>query len=272
MKIKLFIVYLFTIITTYANHADKLCINFAKVLLGLEPDTHIAYVYINSYRSSKDIPKSKYNYIKAPNIQKFYKSYFPLQRSTVLHSYCSVSDSIIFIGLKNFSLSNIHTYLPLLRETKWLLILKNQYRDNKIIDSENIFTQKQISSLKEYKFINKETLFAIPNPQCNNGVCLQWDKDLFKIPSNIIQEKPTLVDDIAIMSSVLCAKQIDTSNVSILENLYGIKSRLQTKLGIKIYTEVCNILEANVIKSEFSPNKNSTLDFNEIERKLNKIK
>jgi len=109
MKIKLFIVYLFTIITTYANHADKLCINFAKVLLGLEPDTHIAYVYINSYRSSKDIPKSKYNYIKAPNIQKFYKSYFPLQRSTVLHSYCSVSDSIIFIGLKNFSLSNIHT-------------------------------------------------------------------------------------------------------------------------------------------------------------------
>jgi len=153
-----------------------------------------------------------------------------------------------------------------------LLILKNQYRDNKIIDSENIFTQKQISSLKEYKFINKETLFAIPNPQCNNGVCLQWDKDLFKIPSNIIQEKPTLVDDIAIMSSVLCAKQIDTSNVSILENLYGIKSRLQTKLGIKIYTEVCNILEANVIKSEFSPNKNSTLDFNEIERKLNKIK
>ena len=74
------------------------------------------------------------------------------------------------------------------------------------------------------------------------------------------------------MSSVLCAKQIDTLNVSILENLYGIKSRLQTKLGIKIYTEVCNILEANVIKSEFPPNKNSTLDFNEIERKLNKIK
>ena len=269
MKIKLFITYLFTIITTYASSIDKLCINFAKVLLGLSPDKHIAYVHRISYNSTNEIPASKYKYNEAPNLSRFNSVNLPLINTSVLMSYCKSIDSIIFIEKMYYSLQTIP--LPLLDKTKWLVVLESPYKNGEIT-SNRILNDQQLKLLSEFKFINTETFFFIPYPQLENGICIQWDKNLFKIPNHIIQEKPTLVDDIAIMSSVLCAKQIDTSNVNILENLYDIKSKLQTKLGIKIYTEVCNILEANVIKSEFSPNKNSTLDFNEIERKLNKIK
>ena len=59
-------------------------------------------------------------------------------------------------------------------------------------------------------------------------------------------------------------KKIKSFNVNILGGMYGIKSKLQIKLCTKTYTEVCNVFEANLIKLEFAPNKNSTLDFNEI--------
>ena len=65
MKNIIFIFSFLISINIYANTEDALCMNFARVLLGLEPGKHIVYVSINSYKSSKDVPPSKYNYRKA---------------------------------------------------------------------------------------------------------------------------------------------------------------------------------------------------------------
>ena len=268
MKNIIFIFSFLISINIYANTEDALCMNFARVLLGLEPGKHIVYVSINSYKSSKDVPPSKYNYRKAPNIEKFNSEGFPLLRSSVLTSFCGSNDSIIFIEKEPPNLSN--NTLALLRDTKWLIIIESQYKDGKILGRRDILTEKQLNSLKEFKFINKETLFSIPTPQYTNGVCLQWNERLFNFPTNLIKEDISLIEDIAIMASALCSKKIDISNINIPNSLDDIKSKIHTRLGAEIYAEMRNIIEEYLIKAEFKKHKNSTLDFELIENKLNK--
>ena len=229
-------------LSCYANDniEKKLCQNFARIILGIEPDKHIAVIDCRSYYNTSDMPKSKYNYLEAPNLSKFTNYNFRLSRITVLNSYGKKTDTIIFLVGRNFSLS--HAPLPVLRNTKWVVILETMYKDGAILEKGSL-KREDISKLKEFKFINEETLFIIPYQERLNGVCIEWDKKLFKIPNDIIQEEPSLANDIAIMYSILCTKKIDIRNVNILKSLYDIKSKLQTKIGLKIHTEVCNILK-----------------------------
>lgn len=249
MKIVILIFCLFISLNIYANTEDALCINFARVLLGLEPGKHIVCISIDSYKSSNDVHFSKYNYIKSPNIEKFNSEAFPLLRSSVLASFCGSNDTIIFIEKEPPTLSN--NTLALLRDTKWLIIIESKYKDGKIWGRGDIFTEKQLNSLKEYKFINEETLFAIPTPQCTNGVCLQWNERLFNFPTALIKEDISLIEDIAIVASVLCPKKTDISDATnILNGLDNVKSKLRTRLGAKIYAQAYNIIKSNLTKNK----------------------
>ena len=162
MKKKFF--FLLCVILSLSCHANdniekKLCQNFARIILGIEPDKHIAVIDCRSYYNTSDMPKSKYNYLEAPNLSKFTNYNFRLSRITVLNSYGKKTDTIIFLVGRYFSLS--HAPLPVLRNTKWVVILETMYKDGAILEKGSL-KREDISKLKEFKFINEETLFIIP--------------------------------------------------------------------------------------------------------------
>lgn len=253
----------------YANE-DQIARNFAMALLN-QNDATIALITSDVPTNQKDLSPARLELFTNPMCSKFLKKRYPIDANVcVIASYCKKLAKNIFLKKENVGFSTFEKIEPInIRQNSiWLVILKSMYNKEGILDSE---LSHDLNGIEEFEFVNRNTFFKIPASESKNSICLKWDNsDNYPLPNRILTSEMRLTEDIKILSKIFCGNNVNM--MMAIEKINDEKSNLITLIGKKIAAQLLIILENEIIRTEFKPNENSTLDFKKIENKLNTSK
>jgi hypothetical protein len=265
----IYFIFLFVCGHTYANE-DQIARNFALALLNPN-DATIALITSDIPTNQKDLSPERLELFTNPKCSKFFEKRYPIDANVcVIASYCKKLAKNIFLKKENVGFSTFEKIEPvnIRQNSVWLVILKSMYDEKGILDPE---LSHDLNGIEEFEFVNRNTFFRIPASESKNSICLKWDNsDNYPLPNRILTSEMRLTEDIKILSEIFCGNNINL--MMAIEKINNEKSNLITLIGKKIAVQLLIMLENEIIKTEFKPNKNSTLDFKKIENKLNKAK